>query len=132
MPSCGRRSRPNCRRWLTPLLSQGINPHLLTNARRRLLSAQIIDEVSVSTRGGARISVYGLVRRRRMTSYYDTAAGRKRLLHARYRGWATGTSRGPNMIGAAGERVTQASMQAAAAQVRGAGYLLLRPVLNDD
>jgi hypothetical protein len=110
-----------------PLLPGGINPHLLTNARRRLIQSKLIEEFSEVTKGGARIGVLGLVNRRRQKTNFEKTAARKRALHARYRGWALGSSRGPNMIGAAGERVTQASLRAAAENMMNAGYVLLRP-----
>lgn len=103
---------------------EGIDPHHLSKARQTLLGEGIIEEIPALTRGGATISVLALVNRHLKKTSFEEAAGRKRLLQARYLGWATGRGRRPNLIGEAGERVAHASLiQAAGA---GAGYNLLK------
>ncbi len=97
-----------------------IDPHHLSNARRRLLDDDVIEIVVGKARGGRPISVLGLRNRRRRTTAFDRAAGRKRLLETRYLSWAGSEI---NAIGSAGELVSHASLAQAAAE--GIGYSLL-------
>jgi hypothetical protein len=50
-------------------------------------------------------------------------AARKRLLHSRFIGWASGTAASAGIVGNAGEVVARAALRAAAPR----GYLLVRP-----
>jgi hypothetical protein len=104
-------------RW--PGLPRSIDPHHLTNARRILEdSGDLVPTIAI-TRGSRPIEVLhlaGTAKRR-----WTPAAARKRLLQARYHGWATGTLRHPKgLIGGAGEAVVHASLVHAAP----AGYRL--------
>jgi len=108
-------------------LSDGINPHHLTRAKQGLLAAGTIGEVTAQTRGGRIVTVLGLTNRYRRQRAFEIAAQRKRVLFARYLGWGTATQERPNLIGAAGERVTHASLLAAASH----GYRLVRPEGGD-
>jgi hypothetical protein len=97
---------------------QAINPHLLSTARSQLRFEGVIEEISAVTRGERAISVLALTNRARRERRFLDAAARKRLLYARYLGWAD------KFLGRAGERVTHASLIAAAPI---AGYRLLEP-----
>jgi hypothetical protein len=98
----------------------GIDPHHLSNARRTLLNERVIEEIAGTTRGGSTVSVLAFADRRLRKTSFEEAAGRKRLLQARYIGWATGRGRLPNLVGDAGERVAHASLIEAIQA--GAGY----------
>lgn len=102
-----------------------IDPHHLQNARHRLLQEGRIEQIFGPTRGGGTVGVFAPTERRGRKTAFEQAAGRKRLLQARYLGWARASARGPNMIGAAGERVAHASLLRAAQA--GVGYRLLNP-----
>lgn len=111
-----------------PEAPKGLNPHILTRARRRLVEDDVIEQLTGVTRGGAggrEISTYVLKSRYLKGEVVRKAAARKRLLQSRYLGWAKGSSSHPNLIGTAGEQVTHASLRAATAN--GAGYQLLNP-----
>lgn len=88
----------------------GINPHHLTNALHRLKAERRIDEVARPTRGGRTIPVYVPANQTGRSTDIEEAAARKRLLQTRYLGWAAGSTRAPNLIGAGGERVARASL----------------------
>lgn len=89
--------------------------HMLT-ARTQLLSEGRIERMQEPTRGGrALIDVYHAPLARGNQTRIDRAAGRKRLLYARWFGWAVGDARYPGgFIGVGGERVVRASLAAAA------------------
>lgn len=97
-----------------------IDPHHLSNARRRLLDDGVIELTMGRARGGRELAVLGLRNRYRRETAFSRAAGRKRLLETRYLGWAGGEG---NAIGSAGELVSHASLVDAAAE--GIGYRLL-------
>lgn len=101
-------------------IPERIDPHHLSNARRRLMDEGVIEVTMGRARGGREIAVYGLRNRRRRATAFNRAAGRKRLLETRYLGWAGGEG---NAIGSAGELVSHASLANAAAE--GIGYGLL-------
>lgn len=88
----------------------GINPHHLTNALHRLRAEHRIDEIARTTRGGRVIPVYVPSDQAGRGVAIEEAAARKRLLQTRYLGWAEGSSRAPNVIGAGGELVARASL----------------------
>ena len=106
--------------------SKGIEPHHLTAARHILLKDSMIEEVAGVTRGGGSLSVLTLRDRKRRETAFQRAAGRKRLLQARYLSWTQDTPHRPNMIGAAGERVVHASLCVAASDPA-VGYRLVKP-----
>jgi hypothetical protein len=94
---------------------KGIDPHHLEYARRDLRDRRIIRETAATTKGSARVSVISLSAsgRMRIKTFVDAAAGRKRLLQARYMGWTRPTATRPSLIGRAGEDVVRASLEAA-------------------
>jgi hypothetical protein len=102
------------------VLPKGIQPHHLSTARRRLTASRRVEEITSRTRGGGDVSVLALRDRRRRGTAFEIAARRKRLLHARYLGWTRESAKGPNLIGAGGERLARASLEAAVAA--GVGY----------
>ena len=109
------------RKWGT--LPYSIDPHHLT-AARRLVQNELFVETTAPTRGGRPVTVLiprQIGRRRRGV---DAAAARKRLLQARFYGWAQGTASEPARIGPAGEAVVHASFRDAAPV---AGYKLFNP-----
>ncbi len=106
-----------------PGLPAGLNPHILTKARRGLVTEGVLEYVNATTRGGRAISVLGLRNRRGRETAFQEAAQRKRLLLARYLGWTQDQPKRRSPIGHAGEIVQHASLVAAAP----AGYLLLKP-----
>lgn len=109
------------RKW--PSAATRVDPHHLTTARQELLTERRIAEApgSFRTREVPLLHLADLSRRK---TAFDRAAGRKRLLAARFLGWATGTPAHPQgLIGEAGERVFHASLVEAAPY----GYALIRP-----
>jgi hypothetical protein len=106
------------RRWGPT--SVRIDPHHLTTARRLLIDEGLLIPTADQTRGGRIIETHSLAGAPKRE--VERAASRKRLLHARFLGWAKGTRRHPRgLIGGAGEAVTSASLGAAT----GAGYRLV-------
>lgn len=105
-----------------PSLPHHIDPNHLSTARIQLLREGRIDELQATSRGGREVSVVVPTGGRRQTAIAK-AAQRKRLLLARYLGWASGTPTRKGVIGPAAERVTHASFQAAAPY----GYRLIKP-----
>jgi len=108
---------------LRPVASaQLVNPHHLTTARARLLAAGEIVRNSDATRGGRPVATF---LRASATKQDLRAAGRKRLLHARFLSWSSSSAewKGAPPIPAALERVIHASLLEAAPH----GYRLVRP-----
>lgn len=103
------------RRWGN--LPTTIDPHHLTHARR-LLHNELFIEVTEPTRGGRPVTVLIPRELERRKRNIEAAAARKRLLQARFYGWAQGTSTEPARIGPAGERVVHASFRDAAPRGR--------------
>jgi hypothetical protein len=95
-------------------LENGLEPHHLLNARHLLISQGKIEEIPDRTRGGETITVLGLSDRRHSETVFAKTAQRKRVLQARYQGWARASKHWPNMIGEAGERVANESLRTAA------------------
>ena len=104
-------------------LPSSIDPHHLTTARAHLLRDNVITRVEEATRGRRRVAVYHLSDLRGRSTAVSQAAARKRLLHSRFIGWASGTAAGAGIVGSAGEVVARAALRAAAPR----GYLLVRP-----
>ncbi len=92
--------------------------HLLT-ARNGLLHEGLIVRSREPTRGGrAEVDVYHVPLARGNQTRIARAAARKRLLYARWHGWAVGDARHPSgFVGVAGERVVRASLGAAAREL---------------
>lgn len=97
--------------------SHRIDPHHLTTARRQLRAAGIIEEITAPTRGGREVEVIARTNRQGRQRAFEDAAARKRLLYARYLGWAE------RIFGRAGEQITHASLLAAAPY----GFRLVQP-----
>jgi hypothetical protein len=92
-----------------------LDPHHVTTALQRLAHRGWIERVTARTRGGRSITVYQPADTAGRTRKVGLASARKRLLHTRYLGWATGTgaaTSGKGIVGAAGESVVHASLQA--------------------
>jgi hypothetical protein len=113
------------RAW--PTLPNIVDPHHLTTLRRNLIdNEEILEEVVGPTRGGHLQTVIGFRDRASRTGgmrAFEDAAGRKRLLAARYHSWGRASAGHPNIIGPAGERITRASLLA----VSGGRYTPLTP-----
>jgi hypothetical protein len=105
-----------------PGLGTPVNPHHLSAARTLLARRGTVRDLAATSRGGRSVSVIALSENA-STTVVDRAAARKRLLLARYLGWAQGTPSRPGIIGPAAERVTHASLLAAAPH----GYRLVNP-----
>ncbi|WP_344428996.1 hypothetical protein [Amycolatopsis minnesotensis] len=105
-----------------------IDPHLLTKARKELLTEGLIGEVVATTRGGGEVGVLHLSPiRRGMARSIEDAAARKRLLIARWKSWARGSKHMPNLIGSGGEAVVHQSLLASAPY----GYRVLQPTRGE-
>lgn len=102
-------------------VSSKIDPHHLTVARQRLLAAGQIEQHKDRTRGGQVVTAYTLAD---PTKRARRAAGRKRLLTARHRGWSAPTTEwGPKPLPDALERVIYKSLLEASRH----GYRLVSP-----
>ncbi|MDI9891707.1 hypothetical protein [Microbacterium sp. IEGM 1404] len=98
-----------------------IQPHLLTPAAARLRREGVISYEGAATRGGGVQRVFVTAEPSKAAA---RVAGRKRLLLARYRTWATpGRDWNPSPVGSALERVVHASLLETAPY----GYRLLNP-----
>lgn len=88
--------------------------HLLTARNQLLRDGDIARTSGVATRGGRRIDVYHLpIVAGRNATRISRVSGRKRLLQARWTGWAMGDARYPSgLVGRAGEEVTRDSLVA--------------------
>jgi hypothetical protein len=101
-------------------LPEGIFPHHLTTAKRQLIAAHAIEEITEPTKGGRLIPVLAMVKRPKRA--FEDAAARKRVLYARYLSWAMPTGGRPNLVGRGGEQVVRASLRKAMPY----GYMPLR------
>lgn len=107
----------------TPFADIGkrIDPHHLTTARQRLVASGVIEVVRERTRGGRVMQAFVMADAPKKAL---RAAGRKRLLQARYLSWSQhSTEWGPAPLPTALERIIHASMLAAAPH----GYRLIKP-----
>ena len=88
--------------------------HLLTARDELLRSGEIARTPGVPTRGGRRIDVFHLpVVVGRNATRISRVGARKRLLQARWTGWAMGDARYPSgLVGSAGEQVARDSLSA--------------------
>lgn len=113
---------------LWPGLKTKIDPHHITAALRALLGAGELDETTKRTRGGRSIKVFHEPIEPGKARMIEDASARKRLLHARYLSWASGSSTGgAGAIGPGLEAVVHTSLQAAAPH----GYRLLNPAAGE-
>lgn len=104
-------------------LPTGINPHILTVARRELTQSGVLQSVSEPTRGSRTITVIGFRNRQGRETVFQEAAQRKRLLMARYLGWTEDRPKRRSPVGHAGEIVSHGSLLDAAPN----GYKLVQP-----
>jgi len=108
-----------------PTLPVVVEPLPLHDALADLRAAgRIVVHPPEPTRGGRPVTLITAVTDARNTTAVETAAARKRLLTARYLGWAQGTPTREAVIGPAAERVVHASLTKAAPAV---GYRLENP-----
>jgi hypothetical protein len=89
-----------------------VEPHHLSAARAQLAGDGTIVAATGPTRGGSDITLFHLAGA--LGRHLDDVMARKRLLTARYYGWARGTRTRPGRFGPAGEAAVQAAMLAAA------------------
>lgn len=108
--------------------ARGVDPHLLTEARRDLENAGLVERLEATTRGGSEVAVLrpSPIPAGRTRAAQDAAA-RKRLLIARWRSWSKATEHMPNLIGMGGESVVHQSLRAAAPF----GYRLVQPTRGE-
>lgn len=92
-----------------PWRQTSIDPHHVTRALRQLTTSGDLVHESTSTRGGRDVQLFLSTEPRKKT-VIEKAARRKRLLLARYLGWAQGTPSRPGIIGPAAEQVFHASI----------------------
>jgi len=76
-----------------------VDPHNLTIARQQLREEGIVQESAAETRGGRLVGVLHLADLARRGEAVRAASARKRLLQARYLGWAVGSRSLPGVIG---------------------------------
>ncbi len=93
--------------------TRNLDPHHVSPALRGLINEGLVTRTSATARGGRTIETLQLTDRTGRATKIDRAAARKRVLYARYRGWAEGTARySQGLIGPAGEKaVRDAIMQ---------------------
>jgi hypothetical protein len=98
-----------------------VEPHHLSEARSQLVGQGAVVMSIGSTRGGSEVAILHLAgssgRR------FEDAIARKRLLTARYYGWARGTRTRPGRFGPAGEKAAHDALLAAAPS----GYTIESP-----
>jgi hypothetical protein len=89
-----------------------VNPHHITTALRTLREAgELIYDRAPARGGGPDIETIQPADQHRRATKIEKAAARKRLLYARYRGWAQGTVRHPKgLIGPAGEAAVRRAL----------------------
>ena len=81
-----------------------IDPDLLSQARRELLTEGRIQADSASTKGGRTVTTFSPSNQRLISTRISLAAARKRLLTSRHQSWSHSTDRYPGgLIGRAGE-----------------------------
>ena len=98
-----------------------VEPHHLSAARSELMTEGPITSSTGPTRGGSEVTLFhlaGATGRR-----FEDAMARKRLLTARYYGWARGTRTRPGRFGPAGEDVVRDALMEAAPS----GYTIESP-----
>jgi hypothetical protein len=88
-----------------------IDPDVLTKARQELEGEALIESTLGPTRGGRQVAVWHFRDLSGRRTTFDAAAGRKRLLYARFQSWNASSRRYPQgLIGAAGEIVFHESL----------------------
>ena len=97
-----------------PSVPVKIDPNHLQTAREELLLEGLIVESLAITRGGRAVTLLVPGEQRRKKRAIEQASSRKRLLYARYLGWAAGSPGHRGVVGPALEMVVQASLTSAA------------------
>src|ERR1022692_1789673 len=97
-----------------PSVGQHIDKHHLSRARIELLKSGLIVDLNIGTRGGRDVVIIHRTDIARRKTAVARAASRKRILTARYMGWAQGTPSRPGIIGPAAERVVHESLKESA------------------
>jgi hypothetical protein len=98
-----------------------VEPHHLSAARSQLVAEGAVIASTGPTRGGSQVTVLhlaGATGRR-----FEDAMARKRILTARYYGWARGTRTRPGRFGPAGEKAVRDALSVAAPS----GYTIENP-----
>jgi hypothetical protein len=95
-----------------PSIGHRIDKHHLSTAHIELLRSGRIVEHHADTRGGREVTIIQPADVGRRATATARAAQRKRILLARYLGWAQGTPSRPGIIGPAAERVVHESLKA--------------------
>jgi hypothetical protein len=98
-----------------------VEPHHLSEARSQLITEGAVVASTGPTRGGSEVTVLHLAGAtgRRL----EDATARKRILTARYYGWARGTRTRPGRFGPAGEKAVREALAVAAPS----GYTIEKP-----
>ena len=94
-----------------PTIGHRIDKHHLSTAHIELLRAGRIEQHQTDTRGGREVTIIQPADVGRRATAIAKAARRKRVLLARYLGWAQGTPSRPGIIGPAAERVVHESLK---------------------
>lgn len=90
---------------------ENIDPHHVTTALNRLTRSGVVVRDTAAARGGHEVETIQPADQHRRGTRIAHAARRKRLLAARYAGWAQGTKRHPHgLIGPAGEAAVRAAL----------------------
>lgn len=113
--------------------TKNIDPHVTGQAIDELVrEGDIVVTAAQRTRGGRSVRTIQLADDTGRATAIDKAARRKRLLYARYLGWATGSNRYPRgLIGPAGETaVRRAIIESAALQPENPGAGEVSKILN--
>src|SRR5262245_19614145 len=100
-----------------------VEPHHLSQARYELAQERVITSWRAGTRGGRSVVLWRLTNVDGSQKAVERAAARKRLLTARYLGWASGSASRPGITGNAAEQVVHASILDAAPH----GFALASP-----
>lgn len=104
--------------------SRAVWPHILTKSRQALHTEGRISSTSAATRGGRQVLVWHLSDLQGRERAFLDAAGRKRLLYARFLSWHSSRRGYPQgLVGPAAEAVLHASLLEAAPY----GYKLAYP-----
>lgn len=92
--------------------TRNVDPHHITTALRTLSkSGELIYDRAPARGGRSEIVTIQPADQHRRATKIEKAAARKRLLYARYRGWAQGTVRHPKgLIGPAGEEAVRGAV----------------------
>lgn len=110
-----------------PGTSRHIQPHILADSLKRMQKKGLVIASSQPSRGGRTLETFSLASPAASARTVERAAGRKRLLLARYLQWANGTpgqGRHTGIVGASLERSLHSSMMESAPYV---GYRVINP-----